>query len=197
MFGKLFAAKRKRRGAEENELFVSHGVYSEMNYCPACGDEYRADQTTCAACEKTLISGSEKIALILEKEQQLSGRSMNLTFDDDLVTLRKGTLKDIKQLQALLAKERIPAMLAGDEQSCGKGCCGPEIYLQVRKSDAEPAMAVLKEDFIKSTALSNHDMTNIEAVYVEGAETNVCPACGCQFSPYMENSCPGCGLCFG
>jgi len=197
MFGNLFAKKKKQRGEEENASFVSHGVSSEMNYCPVCGDEYRADQTTCAACDRKLISGTEKIALILEKEQQLSGRSMDLSLDDELVTLRKGALKDIKQLQTLLAKERIPAMLAGDEESCGKGCCGPELYLQVRRSDAEPAMVVLNEYFIKSTALSNHDMTNVDAVYVQGAETNVCPACGCQFSPYVENNCPECGLCFG
>jgi hypothetical protein len=197
MFGNFFAKKKKRREAVADVSFVSHGIYSEMNYCPACGDEYRADQTTCAACDRELISGTQKLALIREKEKQRSGRSMEISVDDELVTLRKGALKDIKQLQYLLAKDRIPAMLAGDEQSCGKGCCGPEMYLQVRKSDAESAMAVLNEDFIKSTALSNHDMTHTDAVYVQGAEANVCPACGCQFSPYVENNCPECGLCFG
>ena len=198
MFGKLFAKKKNQLGAEEESSFVSHGgVYAEMNYCPLCGDEYRADQTTCAACDRKLISGTEKLALIREKEQQRSGRSMDLSVGDEFVTLRKGALKDIKQLQTLLAKERIPAMLAGDEQSCGKGCGGTEVYIQVRKNDVEPAMAVLSEDFIKSTALSNHDMTYTDAVYIEGAETNVCPACGCEFSLDVENNCPECGLCFG
>ena len=197
MFGKFFAKKKRRREVVADASFVSHGVYSEMNYCPACGDEYRADQTTCAACDMELIAGTQQLAVIREKEEQLSGRSMEISVDDELVTLRKGALKDIKQLQYLLAKERIPAMLAGDEQNCGKGCCGPEMYLQVRKSDAEPATAVLNEDFIKSTALSNHDMIHTGAVYVQGADANVCPACGCQFSPSVENNCPECGLCFG
>jgi len=196
MFGKLFAKKIKQYDTAAAPV-ASHGIYSEMNYCPACGDEYRADMIKCAACDRDLISGTEKLDQIQAKEQLLSSRSMNLSSDDELAVLRKGALKDIKQLQKLLARERIPAILAGDEQSCGKGCCGPEMYLQVRKNDAEPAMAVLNQDFIKSTALSSHDMTHADAVYIQGAESAVCPACGCQFSPYEEKNCPECGLCLG
>lgn len=196
MFGKLFAKKDNQKEAAA-PLAASCGVYPEMNYCPVCGDEYREDRTKCAACDSELISGTEKLAQLREKEQRLSSRSMEFSVDDELVALRKGALKEMKHLQKLLAKERIPATLAGDEQNCGKGCCGPEVYLQVRKNDAEPAMAVLNQDFISSTALSSHDMTHMDAVYVQGAESTVCPACGCQFSPYVEKNCPECGLCLG
>jgi len=196
MFGKFFT-KRAKQYDTAVVLAVSHGVSTEMNYCPVCGDEYRADRTQCASCDRKLISGTEKLAQIQEKEQLLSGRSMEISIDDELVTLRKGPLKDVKQLQKLLAQERIPAVLAGDEQSCGRGCSGSEMYLQVRKNDVDAAMAVLSQDFIKSTALSSHDMTHIDSVYVQGAESTVCPACGCQFSPYVEENCPECGLCFG
>lgn len=183
------------KGAEDGSSAVSHGVCSEMNYCPDCGDEYRADRTKCAACDIDLITGKEKLARIQEQEKILSGRSMDISIDDELVTLRKGALKDVKQLQSLLLKERIPSILASDEQSCGKGCCGAELYLQIRKNDVEPAMAVLNQDFIKSTALTGHDMTHTDAVYVEGAESTICPACGSHFSPAEEDNCPECGLC--
>lgn len=197
MFGKLFAKTKNKIGLESETSLISDSVDLEMKYCLMCGDEYRADQTTCAVCDRKLISGTEQLALIQGKKQQLSGRSMELSVDEELVTLRKGALKDIKQMQTLLAKERIPAILAGDEQNCGKGCCGPEMYLQVRKNDAESAQAILNEDFIRSTALSTHDMSYADAVYIEGAEINVCPACGSEFSLYKENNCPECGLCFG
>ncbi len=196
MFGKLFAKKTKKYETIAASP-VSHGVYFEMNYCPDCGDEYRADITKCAACDRELISGAEKLARVQEKEQLLSSRSMEFSNDDELVTLRKGALKDIKQLQKLLAKERIPAILAGDEQNCSRGCSGSELYLQVRKNDVEPAMAVLNQDFITSTALSSHDMTYADAVYIQGADSTVCPACGCQFSPSVEKNCPECDLCLG
>jgi hypothetical protein len=196
MIGKFFTRKSKQCEPVDSPV-VLHGISSELNYCPVCGDEYRADRIICAACDQELISGREKLAQIEEKEQLFSSRSMELSPDDELVILRKGPLKDIKQLQKLLAKERIPGVLAGDEQSCGKGCCGPEIYLQIRKNDVEPAMAVLSQDFIKSTALSSHDMTYVDAVYVQGAESTDCPACGCRFSPSVEKNCPECGLCLG
>lgn len=194
MFGKIFS-KMMKKGEEEDSSAVSTGFYSEMNYCPVCGDEYRADRTKCAACDIALITGTEQLVRIKEKEQLLAGRSMDISTDDELVTLRKGALKDVKHLQGLLVKERIPSILAGDEQSCGKGCCGAEMYLQIRKNDVKPAMAVLNQEFIKSTALSGHDMTNMDAVYVQGAESTICPACGSQFSPAEEDNCPECGLC--
>ncbi len=195
MFAKLFSKKPKKQKTTDN-IAISHGVDPEMNYCPGCDDEYRSDVKNCAVCEVELIPGSEKLAEILRREQALGSRSMEISVDDELVTLRKGQLKDIKQLKKLLAKEKIPAILAGDEQSCGQGCCGQEMYLQTRASDAEAAMAVLNQDFVKNTSLASHDMTYADAVFVEGAESTVCPACGSQFSPDAAKNCPECGLCF-
>ncbi len=195
MFGKLFSKKLKQRETP-NDGVISNGVDPEMNYCPACGDEYRTDIQKCAGCEIELVSGLEKLAEIQKRELALASRSMEISVDDELITLRKGQLKDVKQLKKLLAKERIPAILAGDEQSCGKGCCGQEMYLQTRVRDAESAMAVLNQEFVKNTSLASHDMTYAGAVFVEGAESVVCPACGCNFAPDAEMDCPECGLSF-
>ncbi len=196
MFGKLFGKKVKQRQTADN-IAVLHGVDPEMNYCPVCGDEYRSASKRCAACDVDLITGGEKLDQVMGKEQVVAGRSMVLSVEDELVTLRKGALNDMKHLKVLLGKERIPSILAGDEKTCSKGCCGSEMYLQVRESDTEAALAVLAQDFIESTSLSGHDLTHVDAVYVHEAESNVCPACGCQFSSDEQMNCPECGLCFG
>ncbi len=99
-----------------------------MNYCPSCGDEYRADASNCAICKIPLISGKERLASVIEQQEALGERSMDISPEDELVSIRKGPLTDMKTLQKLFAKERIPSILAGDEGGCAKGCCGPELY---------------------------------------------------------------------
>ena len=166
-----------------------------MNYCPSCGDEYRADICHCGICKIPLISGSEKLAIILAKQEAQEERSMDILPEDELVNIRKGPLNDMKKLQNLLALERVPAILAGDEGGCAKGCCGPELYLQIKKDDMQMATEVLAKDFVKSTALDSHDLSNAAAVFDQLATETVCPACGCKFSPTV-GACPECGLCF-
>lgn len=128
-------------------------------------------------------------------QETLGERSMDIAPDDELVSIRKGPLKDMKSLKKLLALNRVPAILTGDEGSCGKGCCGPELYLQIKKEDMSPATEVLTREFIKSTALDSHDLSNATAVFDHLAPETVCPACGCRFSPTV-GACPECGLCF-
>jgi len=94
-----------------------------------------------------------------------------------------------------LREERIPAILVGDEDGCGRGCCGPELYLQIKEEDLQPASEVLTREFIESTALDSHDLSNAHAVFDHLAAETVCPACGCRFSPTV-GACPECGLCF-
>ncbi len=184
--------KTKKRRTQETVL---DGVDPEMNYCPSCGDEYRSDIKNCVSCEVELISGKEKLALVRQEQELLNNRSMEISVDDELVDLRKGGLHDMKQLQALLAQDRIPSILAGDE-SCGKGCCGAEMYLQIRKSDVDAAMVVLSREYIRNTSLENHDLSHVDAVFVQEADSNICPACGCRFAASDGMNCPECGLCF-
>jgi hypothetical protein len=189
----MFWNKRKKKKICAPE---TAGVDREMNYCPACGDEFRADITRCVSCEITLITGEEKLAAVQKQQELMNNRSMEISADDELVALRKGGLHDMKQLQALLAGDRIPAILAADE-TCGKGCCGTEMYLQIRKSDVDAAMIVLSREYIRNTALESHDLSHADAVFVQEADSNVCPACGCRFTALEEMDCPGCGLSFG
>ncbi len=196
MFLKFFG--KKPGGENESSASNSglvHGIDPELYYCPSCGDEYRADVSNCGTCKIPLISGREKLDKAIETQEALGKRSMKILPEDELVSIRKGPLNDMKTLQKLLAMDRIPAVLAGDEGSCAKGCCGPELYLQIKKEDMQMATEALAREFIKSTALDTHDLSNAAVVFDHLAAETVCPACGCRFSPTV-GACPECGLCF-
>jgi hypothetical protein len=196
MFLKFFGKKSQKNSRPPAEQgAIVDGIDQEMNYCPLCKDEYRSDISHCGVCKVPLINGREKLAQVREKHQALAKRSMQILPTDELVNIRKGPLKDMKTLQRVLAQERVPALLAGDEGGCAKGCCGPELYLQIKKEDLPLAMEILARDFIKSTALDSHDLMHATAVFDQLAAETVCPACGCRFSPTV-GACPECGLCF-
>ena len=196
MFLKFFGKKSEKQSTSlQEQTGAGNGIDPEMSYCPSCGDEYRPGVEDCAACNVPLVSGTVKLEKAKAKQAAFSGRSMEISPDDKLVNLRKGPLKDIKYLKKLLIEARIPAIIAGDENSCGKGCCGPEMYLQIKEDDTGPAMEILAQDFIKSTSLASHDLNNVEAVFDAQATETVCPACSCRFSPTI-GACPECGLCF-
>lgn len=169
----------------------------ELQYCPVCDEEYRADIKRCAECAVELVSGREKIAAEEGVKQKRVVRSMELSVDDDLVNIRKGPLLELKKLQQVLASDQVPSLIAGEKKSnCGKGCCGTEMYLQIRREDGEAAMEVLARDFKRTTALDHHDLSHIQSVHDERARETVCPACGFSFST-SNTTCPDCGLCFG
>lgn len=168
----------------------------DLKYCPQCDEEYRAEIEKCVSCNISLVGGEERLAQEEAVKQQRESRSMTISSDDELANIRKGSLHDMKQLQSILAKENIPSLLAGEGGgNCGKGCCGTELYLQIRIADGEEAMRVLAHDFKKKTALDSHDLSTAHAVFDTGAESSTCPACGCSFST-RSNTCPDCGLCF-
>jgi predicted amidophosphoribosyltransferase len=169
----------------------------ELQYCPKCDEEYRTEIRVCADCGVELISGRDLIAAESTRKEKKVTRSMELTVDDDLVNIRKGTLREMKKLQEVLVKEHIPSLIAGEKSSnCGKGCCGTELFLQIKKEDGAAAMEVLGKEFKRTTALDHHDLSHVQSVYDTGAGQTVCQACGFRFST-KNTTCPDCGLCFG
>lgn len=196
MFLKFLSKKNKTAGSSPRTGHaLIDGIDPDLNYCPSCGDEYRADTQSCVSCNIALIDGREKLRRMEKTRQDLSRRSMDISIEDDLISVRKGSLNDMKYLRKLLISEGVPALLAGDQNGCGKSCCGPEMYLQIKREDLPAATEILARDFIKSTALDSHDLTNAQAVFDHQARETVCPACGCRFSPTV-GACPECGLCF-
>jgi ferredoxin len=169
-------------------------IEADLKYCPSCNDEYRAEIVTCAACNVELLTGTQMLELEEQKQQKKDGRSMTLSPDDEMVSIRKGPVMQMKELQVLLERQGIPS-LAIKDSSCGKGCCGNDLILQIRMSDVQEAMAFLEQDHVRSTALNEHDTTHAGAVFNTAAENATCPACGCSF-PTTQAECPDCGLCF-
>lgn len=196
MFLKFLGRKNKEKGAvAPKSSRIQDGVDLDMKYCPSCGDEYRPTLTECAVCGAVLISGDEKHAGVAAHKVALAARNMKIAQDEKLVAIRKGSVNDLKNLQKILAGSGVPSLLASDSESCGKGCCGPELFLQIREVDADTATEILAKDFIRSTALDSHDLSNAAAVIDVQASQTTCPACGCKFSPTV-GACPECGLCF-
>ena len=120
---------------------------------------------------------------------------MEIAPDDELVDIIRGAVLNIKQMQSRLAKEGLPSIVAGDSDSCGKGCCAGEVRLQARMSDVQDIMAFMAREHIQTTGLADHDNSYSEAVFDPSAMSSTCPACGCSFSP-QNKICPDCGLCF-
>ncbi|MCI5142879.1 MAG: hypothetical protein D3909_14355 [Candidatus Electrothrix sp. ATG1] len=168
-------------------------IDAELQYCQNCMEEYRADIATCADCHISLISG--KKMLEARQERKEGGRSMVISPDDDLVSIRKGPLVQMKDLQAMLKREGIPSLAVSEDSNCGQGSCATNLFVQVRREDLQDVMAILERDHIQSTGLEDHNLSTAGAVFDTAVEQATCPACGHSFST-TEASCPDCGLCF-
>lgn len=116
MFRRLFS---RRESAEKTPGTNSYGIDEDCNYCPDCGDAYRAEIEACPACSIPLISGSEKLAIVSRRETDPPPHAADISADDELVTIQKGKLGQLKSLQQLLKAEQVPSILAGDHVSKG------------------------------------------------------------------------------
>lgn len=116
MFRKLFGLDRSAKEAPGNNQY---DIDTDCNYCPKCEEEYRAEIDTCASCSVPLIPGSEKLENLTRQHAGVQSYSMEISADDELVTLQTGKLADLKSVQHLLKKEYIPSMLAGGDASKG------------------------------------------------------------------------------
>ncbi len=170
-------------------------IEDELKYCPRCQDEYRSEIETCATCEVQLLTGIAMRNLLVEKQQVRANRSMEIAADEELVDIRKGPILQMKDLQKILAGQSLPSLVVQEDGNCGKGCCGTDVLLRVRMADIQDVMAVLEEEHVRSTGLTDHDTSNAGAVFNTGAQQATCPACGFVFATNTP-TCPDCGLCF-
>jgi len=168
----------------------------ELKYCLQCQDEYRADIELCGVCGEKLRTGIEVQQLEEERRLQKGDRSGVIEAGDELASIRKGPLADLRHLEKLLQAEDIGTLIAGDESSCRGGCCASSFILYVRVQDVQDAFAVLEKDFIKNTGLAHHDLSHIGAVYDAEQQEAMCPACGFIFQ-VGSTACPDCGLSLG
>lgn len=169
-------------------------IEAELQYCPDCMEEYRSDILTCADCHIPLVSGEKLLARQGSKQNQ-TGDSMVISPDDDLVTVRKGSLVQMKDFQTMLKRKGIPSLAVSEDSNCGQGSCATNLFVQIRRDDFQEVAAILERDHIRSTGLEDHDLSTAGAVIDTEAEQATCPACGYRFST-AESTCPDCGLCF-
>ncbi|MDW7771762.1 MAG: hypothetical protein SCH71_02625 [Desulfobulbaceae bacterium] len=170
-------------------------IEPDLKYCPQCQDEYRANVEMCVSCSVALLTGREILEIEERRKEKKANRSMHIQPDEELVDIRKGSILEIKQVQALLARQGFPSLIAGDSKSCGKGCRGTEVLLRVRGEDIKEILAIFQKEYIQATALHEHDVSYVDAVYNPAAGKTTCPACGYTFTS-QDNCCPDCGLCF-
>ena len=191
MFGKLSLFRKKKcetSGSVDQERYL---------YCPSCGDEYRPDFTMCGSCNVPL---STEIFAQPQSPGQLrlkKNRTIGILPEDELLTVKAGSLVELKSLQAILKAEMIDSMLVSENAGQRQGCCGPSFLLKIKSSDSDDAMAVLAAEYKRSTALDCHGFENpADAVFDDGSAIVTCPACSTRFKPGLELTCPECGLCF-
>ncbi len=170
----------------------------DFKYCPQCKDEYRAEIIVCADCGITLLSGKEMMERQKGSLSRKNSRRQDITPEDDIVSIHKADMKEVKLLEKELQKENIAVLIAseGGGSSCGKGCCGSSFLLQVLREDGRDAYAVVQAYIDRTTAISHHDLSHCDTVFNPEEKQAVCPACGFKFQTSAA-ICPDCGLCFG
>ncbi len=171
-------------------------VDPNLKYCLTCQDEYMPEIVNCPICHDQLQTGQQVLEIEEARRNRLANRSGQVSSEDEVVSIRQGTLNDMKHLENLLKAENLGVLIAGDENSCGKGCCASNFFLQVRKEEAYDALKILEAEFLRTTGIEYHDTTHADSVFDPKAGEVVCPACGHAFSP-TSTSCPDCGLQFG
>ena len=78
-------------------------IESDLKYCPRCGDEYRAEIATCAACRCDLLSGRQVLAALVRQADAAApaANEPGVTVEADIFGM---TVVDTLTVQAELAE---------------------------------------------------------------------------------------------
>jgi len=192
MFGKILSftqgrSKKDPQTADENP----------MKCCPECGAEFRPEFSTCALCDVDLVLTENHESNSSGVDEKRKERTIDISPEDELVTMRQGSLLEMKTVQHLLKKENIGSLLVEDRSNCGSGCSNSKVFeLKVKQQYAGDAQQILIEEFRRSTSIDSHEFEgDAEAVFDQRMTEARCPACGCTFIT-DDRTCPECGLCF-
>jgi len=167
----------------------------ELKYCPTCKDEYRPEILVCAVCDVTLLQGAELLERQRAGQEKRTARKGEFRGDDELVSVRRGPLPEMRAYERVLQREGIATMLASEDKSCGKGCCPSNFDVLVRREEAAEAVQLIAAEIRRTAPLDGPGGSHHDAVFHDEASETTCPACGHKFAPAPE--CPDCGLCFG
>lgn len=174
------------------------GSFSEeLPVCPSCGDEYRPEFQRCAVCDRQLVRTKCRPDDGGETKSDGARRRVEISEHDGLVTIRQGTLAEIKRLRWLLGNAGIASLPVGDGAVRGGGCCpAPSFMLQIRPDDHVAAQAVLDDDYRRSTGLDHLDpVTEVRIAGGDGQDGQPCAGCGYLLTA-EQTECPDCGLSY-
>ena len=108
-FKKQDSASNSKRAIVEKESF---------RYCPKCGDEYRAEFTTCVSCNVELITDYARKNE--DSEKIINPKDLIISPTDKLINIEQGSLAEIKRHKVLLERAGIPSVIFS-ESGGGKG----------------------------------------------------------------------------
>ena len=192
MFGKIlsFTKGRAKEGPQTADEIP-------MKCCPECGAEFRPEFSTCALCDVDLVLTETPESNNSVADEKRKERDMHISPEDELVSMRQGSLLEMKTVQHLLKKENIGSLLVEDRGNCGPGCSNSKVFeLKVKKEYAGDAQQILIDEFRRSTSFDSHEFEgDAEAVFDQRMSEARCPACGSTFIT-DDRTCPECGLCF-
>ncbi len=85
--------------------------------------------------------------------------------------------------------------MVSPDGGCGKGCCGSDVELKIRKEDGTAALKIIDSDFDRMTGFTDLSHEFADNGFNPEDQEASCPACGETFST-STSTCPDCGLCF-
>ena len=94
----------------------------ELKYCPKCKDEYRAEIELCADCRVTLLSGADMLSATKSAEAKKNARKGEIVWSDDVVSIHKGALNELKAIEKELKAENIGVILSKEGGGCSGSC---------------------------------------------------------------------------
>ena len=165
-----------------------------MAYCPSCRSEFREGFSRCQACDEALVDHLPGLDLEgVEAVEQAVARG-------EAIVVARGSLQDVRRMQAELAEFRVPAVVFGDEKNCATGSCQQVYDVMVHPTGIEAAQNALAANYMAMLVNEGVDPAAADAT-VELAEGQaiVCPACETSFvaGGAADTECPECGLFLG
>lgn len=178
----------KKFGGSESQRRQTEGY----RYCPRCDGEYRAEISVCAGCQVPLVAHRRD-----PEPGVRAGEPVAISPDEEVVTVQRGRLMDIKLQQRRFEREGIASVIGGEGPGGGGSCCRTSGFeLQVRTVEAAAAQRLLEQEFRRSTGLEEQTLAEVATTIIDPTAATVrCPACAHHFTPEGD-CCPECGLCF-
>ena len=155
-------------------------------YCPECSAEYVEGVAQCAHCGVSLVRELPEGEIFSSPErmaESLRGKEVE--------AIIVGTYVGLREMQRLLAAERIATVIAGEAQDEIEPGMHARLFLMVEVGQIEATRAFFKRRWEAGLEIEGLMLKSEDALR-EGA----CPACGTTVPPDVAE-CPECGLFLG